>query len=426
MQFSLSINTGVGTYLKRAMGAIRSGDLSLGSLKGWAFGEVNTSGETVSRRTSMGVGAVYACVKVVSEGVAAAPFLLKENLQPGLRDAINRPEYTLIKNSPSPNVTAYTFWQVITADYLLEGNAYALIIRDGNGFAKELKYYPYSEVTPYINHINRTITYHINGITERIMPEDILHFKNLGFDGLTGESVIRLHAETIGNSLSASKMQGRQFKNGTSNGNGWYETPQGVNTEKAKETGDLINERYSGNNRFKSMVLPYGIKFHTVSVNQRDAQFIETMQYNTEDIAGIFNVPLHKIKRATSMAKANMEQQNIEFTTDTLHPITTNFSSELDLKLFGPDNQRYFTQADLSDLKKGDLQTMTDHYTKGIYSGIYSVNDVRQKMGLNPREGGDQYLQPTNTFNLDQLIVEMDKKKAETQKILDQAEALNN
>lgn len=369
----------------------------------------------------MGVGAVYACVKVISEGIASAPFVLKRRLASGgVEKAINRPEYRLLQISPRANITSYHFWQSITVDYLLNGNAYALIIRNGNGVPVALRYFKYHDVTPY-EMPDDTLTYYVKGVSGRVLPEEMLHFRNLGFDGLIGKSVIQLHAETLGNSIAATKMQGRQFKHGTTLGAGWYETPNGVDTEKAKEVSGVISERYAGENRFKSMVLPYGVKFHSVGVNQRDAQFIETMQYNTEDIAGIFNTPLHKIKRATNMAKANMEQQNIEFITDTLHPITSNFCQELDLKLFGAENLTYFTEPDLSALRKGDLQTMTDHYTKMIYSGVYSVNKVLEKMGENPREGGDEYLQPTNTYNLEQLIVELDKKKAETEKLLSQA-----
>lgn len=418
MQLSLSINTGLRSIVKRAARSLGIGNLKSSSW--WGYGS-SSSGEAVSQTSSMGIGAVYACVKVISEGIASAPFDLKRRLDTGgVQRAITRPEYKLLRVSPRANITSYHFWQSITVDYLLNGNAYALIIRDGNGMPVELRYYKYHDVTPY-EMPDDTLTYHVKGIAGRILPEDILHFRNLGFDGLLGKSVIQLHAETLGNSIAAAKMQGRQFKHGTTLGAGWYETPPNVNTEKAKETSELISERYAGENRFKSMVLPYGIKFHTVGISQRDAQFIETMQYNTEDIAGIFNTPLHKIKRATNMAKANMEQQNIEFITDTLHPIISNFCQEVDLKLFGADNLIYFTEADLSALRKGDLQTMTDHYTKMIYSGVYSVNKVLEKMGENPREGGEEYLQPTNTFNLEQLIVEIDKKKAETEKLLSQA-----
>lgn len=418
MQRIFNIQSGLRSLVKRAARSIGIGTLKNPSW--WGVGS-SSSGESVSQYSSMGIGAVYACVKVISEGIAAAPFDLKRRLNTGgVQLAFDRPEYRLLRVSPRANITSFIFWQSIAVDWLLNGNSYALINRDNNGEVVELRYCKFHDVTPY-EMPDGTLTYHIKGIPKRVLPEEILHFKNLGFDGLVGKSVIGLHAETIGNSLAATKMQGRQFKNGTTLGAGWFETPQGVGIEKAREVSDDINDRYAGENRFRSMVLPLAVKFHSVGVNQRDAQFIETMQYNTEDIAGIFNVPLHKIKRNTNMAKANMEQQNIEFITDTLHPIITNYCQEVDLKLFGAENLTYFTEADLSALRKGDLQTMTDHYTKLIYSGVYNVNGVREMLGKNPREGGDEYLQPTNTYNLEQLIVEIDKKKAETEKLLQQA-----
>lgn len=55
---------------------------------------------------------------------------------------------------------------------------------------------------------------------------------------------------------------------------------------------------------------------------------------------------------------------------------------------------RFFPQA----LLKGDTKTQWDAFTKGRQWGVYSANDIRALLDLNPREDdeGDEYAAPPN------------------------------
>lgn len=398
--------------------------LGVGTLTngGWwsSLSETTASGETVNQKTALGIAAVYACVDRLSRGIASTPIQLFEKIEKGKRLATNRNEFFLLTKKPNQSQTAFVFWQSIMVDVLLRGNAFARIVRDANGFITELKYYRASDVSVF-EHSDGSLTYAFNRLPGRYLASEVLHFRNLGTDGLVGQSVLSLHRNAFGNSLSAQKMQGRQFKHGTSSGRGWYEVPEGVGVDKARATSDLIAERYTGENFGTAMVLPYGSKFHPVSISQRDAQYIETMKFNQQEIASIFNVPLHKIGSMENATRANIEEQNIEWVTDSLTPWVENITQEIDSKLFELTDP-YFTQGNFANLRKGDMESMTNYITRMIYSGVMNVNEGREILGLNPIENGDDYLQPSNTLNIQQVMAELDKKKAETEKLLAEAE----
>ena len=62
------------------------------------------------------------------------------------------------------------------------------------------------------------------------------------------------------------------------------------------------------------------MKFSSISVPMKDVQFIENKRFTVEDIARIFNVPLHMIKDLEHATFSNIEHQSIEFVKYTLNP----------------------------------------------------------------------------------------------------------
>ena len=63
--------------------------------------------------------------------------------------------------------------------------------------------------------------------------------------------------------------------------------------------------------------------------------------------------------------------------------------------LFG-DDDTFFIEHNVDALLRGDLAARYAAYAVGINWGILSPNEARAKENLNPREGGDTYLQPVN------------------------------
>ena len=101
-----------------------------------------------------------------------------------------------------------------------------------------------------------------------------------------------------------------------------------------------FNEQYAGNAASqKTMILEEGMLYSRISIPPNDAQMIETRKYSVEDVARIFRVPLNKIQSDAQTSYNSIEQENINWTVDTLRPWIKKLEEELTYKLFRQSEQ---------------------------------------------------------------------------------------
>ena len=93
----------------------------------------SSSGKNVTEINAMTISAVYACVRVLAESVAALPLHVYADNGENKERALNHPLYPLLHNAPNVDMTSFVFREVLMSHLLLYGNAYAQIIRDGHG-----------------------------------------------------------------------------------------------------------------------------------------------------------------------------------------------------------------------------------------------------------------------------------------------------
>ena len=89
------------------------------------------SGANVNEISAMRVSAVYACVRILAESIAALPLHVYKYTDKGKERDIEHPLYFLLHDAPNPEMTSFIFRETMMTHLLLWGNAYAQIIRDG-------------------------------------------------------------------------------------------------------------------------------------------------------------------------------------------------------------------------------------------------------------------------------------------------------
>ena len=78
-----------------------------GSAYSFLFGGM-AAGQAVNERTAMQMSAVYACVRILSEAVAALPLHFYEyNATGGKEKALNHPLYALLHDEPKEEIRSY-------------------------------------------------------------------------------------------------------------------------------------------------------------------------------------------------------------------------------------------------------------------------------------------------------------------------------
>ena len=370
----------------------------------------NSSGVRVSEKSSIGLTAVWASVRLLSETIASLPINVYKMDKDGSKyiDSPN-PLNKLISISPSPNYTRYNFIETMMSHLLLWGNAYAGIKRNGGARPVELQILNPENVEPFQSDDDNLIYYKVKdrGI---LSDREMLHIVGFSYDGIMGKSPIQSCQEALG-IASASQRFGANFFGRGANLSGILEHPSRLSDDAANRLRESWNQRFSGiQNSHQTAILEEGVKFKPIGMPLADAQFIETRRFSVEEVARIFRVPNHLINDLTKATYSNIEQQSLEFTKYSLTPYLVNWEQELNRKLLADREQvTHFFKFQTKELIRGDADSRADYYRRLFELGALSPNEIRQMEGLNKIDKGDEYFVPLNLGQLGSVKTEDNK-----------------
>lgn len=372
---------------------------------GWpVFGFPSKTGILVNPETAMRASTVYACVDLLASLIASLPIELYRVEDDGDKfPAKENPLYNLLRFKPNRWQTTYDYWYFNVECLLLRGGFISWKNRIGNKIKELIPIHP--------DTISRTQatdgTVLVSGyaqwgssnfITFDNEPQDSFFFGNLRtLDGVNPVSPITCAAETVGLALSAQDHGATLFGNdATPPGVITYPTP--LSDEAMIRLAKAWKAAGSGNNFGMPRFLDNGSKYEKISMSNEDAQYLETRQFQKEEICSIFRVPSHlvgNVKQAKGWS--TLEQQNTEFLTYTLNPYLTNNEQSINRSLlperdWGKIVPEYLTRS----LLKSDVAARTTYYS-GLYNmGAISPNEIRHFEGKNSRAGGDEYVRQVN------------------------------
>jgi HK97 family phage portal protein len=367
--------------------------------------EGTSSGKNVNERTAMQVTAVYSCVRILSEAIAALPLhVYKYKDGGGKEKAIDHPLYYLLHDEPNPEMTSFVFRETLMSHLLLWGNAYAQILRNGKG--EIIALYPLMPNRMTVDRAANGEIYYRYSTNESdnvslkklsqvyLRKEDVFHIPGLGFDGLVGYSPIAMAKNAIGMALATEEYGAKFFANGASP-SGVLEHPSTIkDPDKLRESWNSLFKGSS--NSHKIAVLEEGLKYQPIGISPNEAQFLETRKFQIDEIARIFRVPPHMVGDLEKSSFSNIEQQSLEFVKYTLDPWVTRWEQSIQRSLLLKSEKKdYFAKFNVDGLLRGDYQSRMNGYATGIQNGFLSPNDIRslENMDLIPDElGGNLYL----------------------------------
>ena len=369
----------------------------------FVFGRAD-SGERVDEKSAMQIATVYACVRLLAETVAGLPLhLYRMNEEAGSKEkAVDHPLYKLLYRQPNPEMTSFSFREVMMTHLLLYGNCYAQIIRDGRNSVLSL--YPLLPENVEVDRDEKGEIYYIYHAYTDEKPgeknkdvyfrrDEIFHVPGLGFNGLVGFSPIAMMKNSLGTTLAVEKYGSSFFKNGAQP-SGVLEHP-GVLKDPSKIRENWTAVYGGSGNAHKVAVLEEGMQYKAISLPPEDSQFLSTRQFGVNEICRIFRVPPHMVQDLEHATFSNIEHQSIDFVVHTLTPWLVRFEQAIikDL-LLEEEKDTLFPKFNVDGLLRGDYQSRMQGYATGISNGFLSPNDCRrlENMDLIPAEkGGDDY-----------------------------------
>lgn len=134
---------------------------------------------------------------------------------------------------------------------------------------------------------------------------DMLHIRNSSGSGLVvAPTPVQVFRDTFASAIAKVRHEERTFAHGTMSKLG-IELPADVGKERAKELKELWQETNAGpENAGKAAVIGGGGKIVTIGLNQKDAQFVESMALSAKDIAMIADVEPFQLGAETSSLSA--------------------------------------------------------------------------------------------------------------------------
>lgn len=291
-----------------------------------------TAGVTVSQATALNYSAFWNAVNILSSQTAVLPRVLyKRTDDDGRERATTHPAYKLLLMQPNVTMTPYVFWETFVAHILVWGNGYAEIEHDRRDAPIALWPILPNEIQPQME--DDKVSYLYRG-TKRLESWQVLHVPGFGFDGIQGYSVVDKARQSIGVGIAQEQFAGGFYGNGA--------VPSVVLEHPGKLSPDAHNRlktswyrEHGGPLKQQGVaVAEEGMKVNVIGMPHRDAQFLESRQFEVEEIARWFNLPPHKLKlKVGERPGGNLESSQIEFLTDSLYPWLVRIEQECNRKL---------------------------------------------------------------------------------------------
>lgn len=380
---------------KRAELTIESPSLSFSDWIDGAIGTKTNADITVTDQNSLTLSAVYGCVKIISETIAELPIDLFRLTDTG-KEKVNNDISYLIGTSPNDLYSSYTFRQALQACALLYGNGYALI--DWKKSDMTIKGFILLDPTKVeVKRVDKTgDVIYVVGEKMILEPWQVLHIKGMSLDGIVGLSPLTYHKESIANGLALQEFGNKFFGQGML-AMGILTRPTPFSSQ--KEVTSLRKEfekAYKGRtNAQKVMIVDAGMDYKKISIDPEQAQFLQSRNYNVEDIARVYRVPQHMLQKLDRSTNNNIEHQSLEFMQYCMLPWVKNWEQELDRKLLKRADGTFW-KFNLNALMRGDTVSRAQYYVQAIQNGWLTRNEVRELENMNTLPGLDAPLTPLN------------------------------
>lgn len=328
---------------------------------------------------------VYRAIDIITSAVAQLPLRVE-------RHGVEVPasEIPDIIKAPSLSFTRSDFLEQIALSLAVTGNAYIFAKRIGGKIVELVVLNPH-EVLPTQDETSGVITYSYRG--RDYSQADIQHLKFMVLPGsLKGLGAIQAARAEIQGAINLRDYAAQWF-NGAGQPSGILSTDQALTAEDAKQIRDTWNniDPATGKplpataNPSNIKVTGKGVKYEPIVLNPRDAQFIESRNFNTLEIARLFGIPATLMLTSTegsSMTYSNIEQDWIGFVRFTL----TKYLRKIEeaLTTFTPRGQTVRFQ--ISALLRSDTLTRYQAHQIALSAGFMTLNEVRAIESLPPLE----------------------------------------
>lgn len=336
--------------------------------------------DNVSRSMACNVATLEGCVELISNTIAMIPIKLYKKENGAIREIEDDIRLKFLNDDTGDTLTAFDFKKALIQDYLLVGNGYAYINKQGTKI-KSLHYVKAEElsINRNVDPIFKDYDILVNGKTYK--PYQFLKVLRSSRDGSTGTGIIESNPILLSVAYNSLRYENILAKTG-GNKKGF------INSEKLLDQAaiDILKEQwnkmYSGNSQ-NCVVLNKGLTFQESAATPTEMQMNENKVTNGDEICKILNIP-PSIISGDGKANTNDYEKMVKLA---ILPVITSFITCLNRDLLlESEKESFYFAPDLKELLKGDLEKRFKAYEIAIKNKILGVNEVRYEEDKPPIE----------------------------------------
>lgn len=384
-------------------------------------GGANYSGETVTERTALTLSAMFRGAMVVAGTTGTLPLKTyttdAQDERKRVGSFFDTPAGPADEGSPA--ATAYEWKETNLLHLVLQGEAPMLHRFNGGGAIIGLE--PFH---PMALNVERARPEHQNvqGDGKLTYPDGLIYLvaQHDGTrvalssreitvvpgpisNGLRGMSCLSFGRNSLGIALAGEKAAGSMFSHGAMIGGVLVpgET-ENLSQEDVDDLTDDLDRRLRGaENAGKVPIVNKVLKFEPWQMTNLDAQFLESREFQIEEIARWTGVPPHllmQLDKQTSWGTGVL-QQNKNLSQYVLKPWCKRIEERGSRLLANPR----FIEFDMAGLEAGSAQDEITLLLQQVNGGFLTVNEARRVRNLEPISGGDVLRVPSGVMLQSQL-----------------------
>lgn len=335
----------------------------------------------IGKNTALNIPAVAGGIEFITAQAAAVPFRLYRRTAKGLEE-VKKDDRTGVLNYDTGDLLSSTeMLQSLYRDYLLDGNGYLYINRQGN-HPKSLHYVDCSKVSVTVDPdpIFKTGHVYVCGMAYR--PWEFIRLCRHSVDGLQGKGILQENSKMLALAWATLVLQNSIMKGG-GNARGFLTTERPLTDPQmnALKKGFAELYRADGNG---VVVLQRGLDFKQASNTAVEMQLQEIVQQNRQEIMLMLGVPYEVITGNGTEDQFNAAIQRA------VVPVITAMETALNRDLLlEREKGSLVWRADTTELTKGAIKQRYEAYKVATEGGWIGKNEIRQREGLPVVDGLD-------------------------------------
>lgn len=336
--------------------------------------------DNVSRPMACNVATLEGCVELISNTIAMIPIKLYKKENSEIREIEDDIRLKILNDETGDTLNAFDFKKALIQDYLLVGNGYAYINKQGTKI-KSLHYVKAEElsINRNVDPIFKDYDILVNGKTYK--PYQFLKVLRSSRDGSTGTGIIESNPILLSVAYNSLRYENILAKTG-GNKKGFINADKPLDQAAIDILKEQWNKMYSGNSQ-NCVVLNKGLTFQESAATPTEMQMNENKVTNGDEICKILNIPPSII---TGDGKANTNDYE-KMVKISILPAVTSFITCLNRDLLlEREKESFYFAPDLKELLKGDLEKRFKAYEIAIKNKILGVNEVRYEEDKPPIE----------------------------------------